>query len=69
VLTRTALERVKQETNAKQYQLFDLYVIKQWSPVDIVKTLGVTLHQVYKAKTRVLALVRAEVRKLERSLD
>jgi RNA polymerase sigma-70 factor (ECF subfamily) len=67
-LMEAALNRVKQEASAKQYQLFDLYVIKQWLVHDIVRTLGVSLHQVYKAKTRILAMVRKEARRLEQSL-
>ena len=68
IVTEAALGRVKQEASAKQYQLFDLYVIKQWPVHDIVRTLGVSLHQVYKAKTRILAMVRKEARRLEQSL-
>jgi RNA polymerase sigma-70 factor (ECF subfamily) len=66
-LMGAALNRVKQEASAKQYQLFDLYVIKQWPVHDIVCALGVSEHQVYKAKSRILAMLRKEARELEKS--
>jgi hypothetical protein len=50
---------------ARQYQLFDLYVIKEWAVEDVVKTLGVTTAQVYQAKSRVSAMVRKEYELLE----
>ncbi len=67
-LMAAALDRVKRTAPPKQYQLFDLYALKQWPVEDIVGALGVSVHQVYKAKTRILALVRKEVRHLEKSL-
>jgi RNA polymerase sigma factor (sigma-70 family) len=66
-LMEAALERVRQTAAAKQYQLFDLYVIKGWRVEDIIGALRVTEHQVYKAKTRILALVRKEVKRLEKT--
>ena len=60
-----ALARVKRQVKPRQYQIFDLYVVKGW-PVDQVRqTLGVSATQVYLAKFRISNLVKKEVRKLE----
>ena len=64
-LMDAAIERVRRTVGARQYQLFDLYVIKNWTVEDVVKTLGVTTHQVYKAKSRISAEIRKEYELLE----
>lgn len=55
-----ALERVKLKVSARQYQIFDLYVLKKWTPEKISKLLGVTTGQIYLAKHRVSALLKKE---------
>ena len=67
-LMDAALDRVKRKVNSKDYQLFDLYVVKHWSVPDITGTLGVSVHQVYAAKSRVGKLLKKEVAYLERKL-
>jgi RNA polymerase sigma factor (sigma-70 family) len=67
-LMKAAVERVKRKVDARQYQLFDLYAIKAWPVADVVKTLGVTEFQVYKAKSRIAALIRQEIEILETRL-
>ena len=67
-LMDAALERVKRKVNSKDYQLFDLYVVKHWSVPDITGTLGVSVHQVYAAKSRVGKLLKKEVAYLESKL-
>jgi RNA polymerase sigma factor (sigma-70 family) len=64
-LMKAAVERVKRKVDARQYQLFDLYAVKEWPVADVVKTLGVTEFQVYKAKSRIAALIRQEIETLE----
>jgi len=60
-----ATKRVKTRVKPKQYQIFDLYVIKQW-PVDkVAGTLGVNVAQVYLAKHRVGSLIKREIKNLE----
>ena len=62
---KTALEQVKRQVREEQYQLFDLYVIRQW-PVDrITQTLGVSATRVYLAKYRITRRLKKEVRRLE----
>ncbi|MBI2928560.1 MAG: sigma-70 family RNA polymerase sigma factor [Verrucomicrobia bacterium] len=60
-----ALDRVKRQVKPKQYQLFHLYVIKQWPVEEIVKTFGVSADQVYAAKSRISPLVQKEIEYLE----
>ncbi len=62
-----AIARVKLKVGAKQYQMFDLYVRKEWQVADIMRTLNVLEDQVYQAKRRVSALLRKEIGHLEKS--
>ena len=67
-LTDAALARVKQQVNPRQFQIFNFYVLKQWSVKEVAKTLGVTVAQVYLAKHRISALVKKEVKRLQNGL-
>ena len=67
-LVDVAMENVKRQVTARQYQLFDLYVVKQWAVRDITRTLHVTAAQVYLAKHRIARLIQAEFKKLEAKL-
>src|SRR5438477_9807784 len=60
-----AIERVKRRVNARQYQIFDLYVIKEWTVQKVASTLGVNAGRVYLAKHRISALVKREIKNLE----
>jgi RNA polymerase sigma factor (sigma-70 family) len=60
-----ALERVKAKVSGKLYQMFDLYVVKQWPVRDVARALRVSISHVYVAKHRVSALVKKEIRDLE----
>ena len=64
-LMAAAIERVKRKVGARQYQLFDLYVVKQWPVGDVIATLKVSAEQVYQAKCRIAPLLRKEVELLE----
>jgi RNA polymerase sigma-70 factor (ECF subfamily) len=68
-LMDAALENVKRRIKPKQYQIFDLYVVKEWPLDDILRTLRVTRMQVYLAKHRISAQVRREVVRLQRQDD
>ena len=65
-LMDAALERVKRRVKEEHYQMFDLNVIRQWPANKVAKTLEVSVAQVYLAKHRILALLKKEVRLLER---
>ena len=64
-LLGAALARTRRQINAKQYQIFDAYVLKEWPVAKVKKTLGVSIAQIYLAKHRVGALVKKELRRLE----
>jgi RNA polymerase sigma factor (sigma-70 family) len=65
-LMEAALERVKRRVKEEHYQIFDLNVIRQWPANKVAKTLEVGIAQVYLAKHRILALIKKEVRALEK---
>lgn len=64
-LVDAALERVKLVVAPKQFQIFDLSVLRQHSVSDVCRLLKVNAAQVYLARHRVGALLRKEVRRLE----
>ena len=52
--------------NPKQFQMFNFYVLKQWPVQEVDKTLEVSAARVYLAKHRISALVKKEIKKLEK---
>jgi RNA polymerase sigma-70 factor (ECF subfamily) len=68
LLTR-ALERVSKEIDERQFQIFDLYVTKGWPAGRVAKMLSVSVARVYLTKHRVGALLKNEVRRLERAAE
>jgi RNA polymerase sigma factor (sigma-70 family) len=64
-LVDAAIERVKRTVNPKAYKIFYLHVLKKIPAGRVAKALGVNIAQVYLAKSRVSALVKKEVRRLE----
>jgi RNA polymerase sigma factor (sigma-70 family) len=56
-----ALTRVKAQIKPKQFQMFDLYVLKEWPVKDVAKALGVSVAHVYVNKHRVAGLIRKAV--------
>lgn len=68
-LLQMAKHRVKSRVSEEQYQLFDLYVVKEWPVSRIRDTLGVSATQIYLAKHRIARLLRKEVRRLEKEWD
>jgi RNA polymerase sigma factor (sigma-70 family) len=64
-LLQTALDKVKQYTNPKQFQMFYLHVIKSMAAGKVAQLLGVKLAAVYFAKYKVSAEVRKQIRALQ----
>jgi RNA polymerase sigma-70 factor (ECF subfamily) len=56
---------VKRSVREEHYQIFDLYVLKEWPATKVARVLGVSLGQVYIAKHRVASMVRKELKALE----
>ena len=68
-LMDVALRRVKKQIKARQYQIFDLYVLKNWPVAEIRKTLKVTAAQVYLTKHRVSGLLKKEIKRIEAVME
>ena len=60
-----ALERVRSQVDERQFQIFDLYVVKGWPATDVAQTLGINVARVYLTKHRLSALLKKEARVLE----
>jgi RNA polymerase sigma-70 factor (ECF subfamily) len=65
-LADAAIERVKRRVGAKQFQMFDLYALKEWPVGEVARTLHVNIAQVYLAKHRVTALIKRETERLRK---
>ena len=63
-----AVARVKRRFDPQKYQMFDLYVNKEWAPAKVAGAFGVSIAQVYLAKHRVTEMITEEVRRLEKEV-
>ena len=64
-----ALEAVRGRTDARQFQIFDLYVTKNWPPEDVARTLGISVARVYLTKHRISEAIAKETRRMEKQLE
>jgi RNA polymerase sigma factor (sigma-70 family) len=64
-----ALDRMKEKFSLKQFQVFDLVVLKEWPASDVAKSLGVSLANVYVIRHRISAAIRKETNRLEAQLE
>ena len=64
-----ALARVRSRIDERQFQIFDLLVMKNWTPEDVARTLGISVARVYVTKHRVSSAVTKETRLLEKKLE
>jgi len=64
-----AVRRVKAAVKPRQFQIFDLYVLKEWPAAQVARSLGVSHAQVFLAKHRVGRLLRQELVRLENELE
>jgi len=64
-LLEAAIERVKRRVKEEHFQIFELYVLKQWPVTKVARVLDVNIGQVYLAKHRIANLIAKEVRSLE----
>lgn len=65
-LLETAIARVKRKIDPKQFQIFDCYVRKEWPAQKVAERLRVNVGQVYLARHRVAALLKKEIKTLEK---
>ncbi|MBR5185999.1 MAG: sigma-70 family RNA polymerase sigma factor [Akkermansia sp.] len=63
-LIKAATERVKMQVNPKQFQIFDYYVLRGMSTLEVRRKLGVSLTQIYLARHRVSSLLKKEIESL-----
>jgi RNA polymerase sigma factor (sigma-70 family) len=61
-----AIARVKVQVSPRQFQIFDAYVVKDWSVGKVMSELGVSLAQVYLAKHRVGKILKSEIAALDK---
>jgi RNA polymerase sigma factor (sigma-70 family) len=59
-----AVQRVKRKVSAKQFQIFDLCVLKELPVRTVAQRLGISIGQVYLARHRVGRALRKEVQDL-----
>lgn len=64
-LMKVALQNVKNVVKEEHYQIFDLYVLKEWPAAKVAQTLDVNVGKVYLIKYRLESLVKKEIRRLE----
>ncbi len=65
-LFEAAITRVKKKVDPKQFQIFDCYVRKEWPAQKVAQQLNVNVGQVYLARHRISALLKKEIKKLEK---
>ena len=68
-LLDAAIERVKQKVAPKQFQIFDLSVLRLLPLKEVTAMLHVSAAQVYLARHRVSVLLKREVNRLEKLAD
>jgi RNA polymerase sigma-70 factor (ECF subfamily) len=66
-LLDAAMEKVKTQVGPKQFQMFELYVLREWPVRKVTATLEVNVGQVYLAKHRISRLLAREVKRLSQS--
>lgn len=63
-LVDAAMERLKKQAPPKQFQIFDLAVMRGWPTAKIARTLSVSSGYVYVTKHRISVQLKREVRRL-----
>jgi RNA polymerase sigma factor (sigma-70 family) len=64
-LMAAAVERVKRKVDPKQYQVFDLCVVRKWPPARVARALKVNRGWVYLVKHRINNLIKKEIAQLQ----
>ncbi len=68
-LMDAAIDRVKKQVPAEQFQLFDFYVLRDWPADKVATTLGVSAARVYLAKHRISKLVQVELKQIQQEQE
>ena len=64
-----AMERVRERIEDRQFQVFDMHVTKGWSAGEVAKAFGISIARVYLTKHRVTAMLKKEVKRLEKESE
>jgi RNA polymerase sigma factor (sigma-70 family) len=64
-LIDTAFANVKKVSNSRDWEVFDLIVVKERSSDEVAERLGIGRAEVYRARYRICQAVAAEIRRLE----
>ncbi len=64
-LLDAAITNVKRRIEPQKYQVFDFYVNKDWPPEKVAEAFGISVNQVYLAKSRITSLIKEEVTRLQ----
>src|SRR6476646_10453125 len=67
-LLAAAMTRVKKKVAPKHFQIFDCSVRKEWPAQKVAAALGVSVGQVYLVRHRVAALLKKEVKTLQKDV-
>jgi RNA polymerase sigma-70 factor (ECF subfamily) len=62
---QAALERLRPRLTPEQYQMFDLYGLRQMPVSEVARFLGTTVMRVYMTKFRITKLLKREVESIE----
>ncbi len=65
-LLASAMTRVKKKVAPKHFQIFDCSVRKEWPAQKIAAALGISVGQVYLVRHRVAALLKKEIKALQK---
>lgn len=66
-LFERALAKVRERlVSEKQYQIYDLYALREWPARKVARSLGVSLGRVYFNKHHVSRLLRREIQRLQK---
>jgi RNA polymerase sigma factor (sigma-70 family) len=67
-LLNAAITNVRRRLNPQNYQIYDLYVNKQWTPQKVANAFGVSVDQVYSAKNSITEMIKEEAKRLEQQM-
>jgi RNA polymerase sigma factor (sigma-70 family) len=64
-LLHAAVDRIRQRVDARQFQIFDLHVLREWPVSKVARALGISAGRVYLAKHRIGGLLKQEIQRIE----
>lgn len=68
-LLEAAVARLRRRTKPKQFQIFELYALRNWAGSKVAKELGVSLGQIYLVNHRLRKLLQQEMAALEQRMQ